>query len=501
VSEVIAPWLDRAAAEVEQVAGLLNATNLFPVADADTGTNLLVTLKAAARGANESGLPGATRAALVEAAGNSGVILSEILRGLEAGLASGWASAWVAADAAAQAAVSSAKPGTILSVTKAIAEVAQDHTGSDAELAMGIWVAARQAALDTAEHPPIPQAQGTVDAGAHGLERVVAAFAAVVGSGDCAPLSLNGVPVTAPAGCVTSAPVDSGFFEVMYLLDECSAEGAALLRERLNALGDSVLVVGDSTLWNVHVHLAEPGPAIDAGLAVGRPSRIRITPLFAPTPERTLIVVSNGSGLTALMKESGARVIDASAGRRPDAQEFVAAVEGAREAILLPHDQRSLTAAADAVEALRLSGIRVAVLPTKSTVQVLAALAVHDANISFDDDLVTMTAAAGHTRYATLATALRDGIGAAEPYRKGDLLGLIHGDVVVVGKDLTDTSLHVLERLVASGGSLLTLVSGEDAPHDLINVVVSRARELQPEMEIQTIDGGQAFYPLLMGLE
>jgi DAK2 domain fusion protein YloV len=497
VSAVTAPWLDRASAEVEAVSALLNATNLFPVPDADTGTNMLLTLKAAARGAASDGIAGAARAALMEAAGNSGVILSEILRGISGGLGDGWASAWIAGDAAAQAAVTTAQPGTILSVSAAVARAASEHSGTDAELAASIWAAARAAALDTAAHPPIPSALGTVDAGAHGLERVVAAFAAVVAGTECTPL-----PVSAPTACVaTGGPTTEALYEVMYLLEECSAESAAALRSALEGLGDSVLVVGDADLWSVHVHLVDPGAAVEAGIRHGRPRRIRITPLATEAVARTLIVVSNGPGLTEILRTAGARVIDASGGRRPEAVEFIAAGRDVREVVLLPHDRRSLAAAVDAVEALRLAGVRVAVLPTKSTVQVLAALAVHDASRSFDDDLVAMTAAAGQTRYATMATALRDGLTSAGPCRAGDLLGMINGDVSVIGSDLGTVSIDVVDRLLASGGELLTLVTGADAPPEVADAVVAHAKQSHPEIEVQVIDGGQHFYPLLIGLE
>lgn len=497
MSEVVAPWLERAYAEVEAVAPLLNATNLFPVPDADTGTNLTLTLKAAARAAREEGMTGAAKAALIEAAGNSGVILSEMLRGIAGSLDRGWAEAWIAADEAARSAVTHGREGTILSVSHAVATAARESgAGSDAELAAAIWAAARTAALDTADHPPIPSARGTVDAGAHGLERVVAAFAAVVAGREC-----DALPVSVPTECASVGDQRAVLYEVMYLLEQCTAADAERLRAELDRIGDSVLVVGDAQMWSIHVHLEDAGAAIEAGLRYGRPRRLRITPLQTETVERTLIVVSNGPGLTAILGGSGARVIDASAGRRPEAKEFVAAGANAREVILMPHDRRSLAAAVEAVERLRLSGVRVAVLPTKSTVQVLAALAVHDPSRSFDDDLVAMTAAAGQTRYATLATALRAMQTPMGECREGDLLGLINGDVSVVGSEVSEVALAVVDRMIASGGELLTLVTGHDLPHDLVAAVRAHVESRRPGMEIQVFDGGQVYYPLLIGLE
>lgn len=496
-----ARWLERAAAEVQAAVPVLNAHNLFPVADADTGTNMLITLKAAAVGASSDDIGGAARAALVEAVGNSGVILSELLHGLAQSLDEGWAAAWIRADELAQRAVVNPAPGTILSVSAAVAQRARELSGvDDGEVVSQLWQAAREAALATAENPPIAAAQGTVDAGAHGLERVIGALAVTLNGGECTPLPVPDSP--AKATSIAPAPTaQQGMSEVMYLLEECSVESADKLRARLNEIGDSVLVVGSEALWNVHVHCVDVAAAIEAGLAQGRPQRIRITSLQeADKGSRSVVVVSNGPGLTELLKQCGAVVIDAF-DRRPETQDFVAAAADAREAILMPHSRASAQAAAAAVEPLRQAGVRVSVLPTRSPVQVLSALAVHDAASSFDDDLVSMTGASSQTRYATIAIAKRDALTTVGPCKAGDVLGLIGGDVLVIGNDVTQVSQEVVSRFVATGGELLTLVRGADAQSELTSVLIKSVRTSHPEIEIQEIDGGQLYYPLLIGLE
>lgn len=498
----IARWLDRAAAEVEAAVPLLNASNLFPVADGDTGTNLLVTLKAAAIGARAGEMAGASRAALEEAVGNSGVILSEILRGISQGLPHGWAAAWIRANEVAHSAVINPAPGTMLTVSAAIARRATEvgSHSADAELLHELWQAARAAALESASHPPIPEAAGTVDAGAYGLERVIGALAAVTNDIDCEPL-----PVSMPSRVVqqpSMAAVNAiGMTEVMYLLEGCSAENAELLRQTLHGLGDSVLVVGSEDLWNVHVHCIDTAAAIEAGIAHGRPKKIRITPLnAAPISPRCIIVVSNGPGLTQLLTQSGAQVIDAF-DRRPDGTEFVVAAADAREAILMPHSRSSALAAAGAIEPLRQAGVRVSVLPTRSPVQVLAALAVHDDQLSFDDDLVAMTAASGQTRYATIAVAKRDALTSVGPCKTGNILGLIGGDVLVIGSDVEQVARDVVMRFVATGGELLTLIRGQGVSSALTSGLIAEVRSNYPAIEVQDIDGGQLHYPLLIGLE
>lgn len=493
-----ARWLERAAAEVEAAVRLLNAHNLFPVADGDTGTNMLVTLKAAAIGAQGDGIHGAARAALVEAVGNSGVILSEILHGLAQGMDEGWPSAWIRANELAQRAVVHPAPGTILSVSAAIADRARTLSGVDeGEAVNQLWSAARESALLTAENPPIPSAFGTVDAGAHGLERVIGALAVTLNGGECTPLPVPETDVKS----TPIAPAAQGFSEVMFLLEGCSQAQAERLRERLNQIGDSVLVVGSEELWNVHVHCSDVGAAIEAGIAFGQPKRVRVTPLGdSSSTARSIVVVSNGPGLNRLLNDCAAVVIDAF-DRRPDAQDFIAAAADAKEAILMPHSPSSAQAAMAAIEPLRQAGVRVSVLPTRSPVQVLSALAVQDANASFDDDVVAMTGAASHTKYATIAISRRDALTTVGPCKEGDVLGLIGGDVQIIGKDVQAVAHEVISRFVATGGELLTLVRGEGVSPSLTDQLIKAVRAAHPVIEVQEIDGGQLHYPILIGLE
>lgn len=443
---------------------------------------------------------------MIGAKGNSGVILSEILRGLAEGLDNGLAAGLVSAEAAAARAVTRPVQGTILTaMTEAVASI---QTGmSDREVAVAAWTSARAAALDSAVSPPIPSAKGTVDAGAHALERILGALAATMDPA-LSPIEPLPAPQVLKATDLPSPlRTADGAFEVMYLLADTEIKAADLLRAKLTALGRSVLVVGSQEMWNVHVHTDDAGSAIEAGFAIGKPTRIKITSLLSASDQevcistRRIVAVANGAGIAEVLRKSGAVVITAFDSRRVTPEEWWQATIGASEVLLLPQDRHGVLSAQEALAEIRNSGIRVAVLPTRSTVQALAAIAVHDRLRPFDDDLVAMTSAAVHTRYATLALAKKSKSTSQVNYQAGDVIGIIDGEIMVSGTDLAEVAGNVLRRMLAGGGEILTLITGADSGAELANELAELARTLAPEIEIVIHDGGQAWYPLLIGVE
>ncbi len=505
-------WLSTAIEFIDEVSGRLDRENLFPVKDGDTGANVLATLVSGA-GAIKGGLAGGdgslvvladstARALLIGAKGNSGVILSQIFRGFADGIDGGLANALVSAEQAAKLAVTRPVDGTILTVmAAAVADL--KPAMNDAEVATAAWSAARLAALGTAAKPPVPSALGTIDAGAHALERILAALAVTLDPG-LKPIEPLRAGAALPAISPARRPSD-GDFEVMYLLRGASSADAAALRERLLQIGASVLVVGSADLWNVHIHTNDAGAAVEAGLAHGVPYRVQITSLVSSDKEvceasRRVVAVANGVGIADVLRAAGVTVITAFDSRRVGSDEWWQATLGADEVILLPQDRHGLASAKEAVAGIRSDGIRVAVLPTRSTVQALAAVAVHDPLRSFDDDVVAMTSAASHTHYATLAIANASS-DSQTPYAVGDVLGIIGGEILVVGKDLLGVANEVVRRMLMSGIEILTLITGADAPEELADDVAAAAKVLAPKVEIVIHAGGQAWYPLLIGVE
>jgi dihydroxyacetone kinase-like predicted kinase len=297
---------------------------------------------------------------------------------------------------------------------------------------------------------------------------------------------------------------------VQYLLADSDEERAARLRDRLAALGDSLVVVGVDTPagreWNVHVHVSDIGAAIEAGIEAGRPHRISVTPLAPVRPPqpvpgtRTVVAVAPSSGLAELFTGEGVRVITSG----PDGvteDDVLAEVLAcaASDVVVLPNDPELTAPAARAAERARQEGRDVAVVPTRSPVQGLAAIAVADPARRFGDDVIAMAEAAAATRWAEITVAEHEALTWAGVCRAGDVLGSAEGDVVVIGQDAAAVACDLLDRLLSAGGELATLVVGPDAA--LGDAVCAHLASVHPTVEVTRYDGGPAGVPLLVGVE
>ncbi|GAA0326039.1 DAK2 domain-containing protein [Streptomyces polychromogenes] len=537
-AEAVRTWSSLALSALGRARTDIDAINVYPVADADTGTNLYLTAESAHRaltgaldrtapavteGTAPATLPEAVRAyahgALIGARGNSGTILAQLLRGVAdvlgadpAGRDGGPLLAEALTRAAEEAYQAVAHPveGTMLTVAGAAARAARAVTGSPADVARAAYEGAREALAGTPGQLAALGRAGVVDAGGCGLVAVLGALWQALSGQAPEP-----EPVRAPAVPVERIPEPCAQeeggpgYEVIYLL-EGPEEAVDRLRTTLDGLGDSLVVVGGDRLWNVHVHVDDPGAAVEAGVEAGRPYRIRITHFgderrraSAPRAQRAVVAVVQGEGLAALCAEAGATTVPARPGEPPAVAELLDAVRRAhaREVVLLPGGAELRAAAAAAAEQARADGVRVAVIPTRSAVQGLAALAVHDPEASFDEDVVTMTAAAGATRYGELAVAERQSFTSAGICQAGDVLGLIDGDVALIGAGLPETAEAVLERMLGSGGELVTLVLGPEVPGTLAARLESYVQQRHLAVDTVTYSGGRHSAPLLIGVE
>ncbi|MEU2158439.1 DAK2 domain-containing protein [Streptomyces sp. NPDC019396] len=499
----------------------LDAINVYPVADGDTGTNLYLTVESASRAVNAvfagasaaPGLGDAMRAmahgALIGARGNSGTILAQLLRGMTEVLVEqggGVAAALRRAARSAREAVAHPVEGTILSVATAAGSAAVPDDDDPAALAAA-YAGARQALRETPRQLDVLGRAGVVDAGGQGLLAVLGALVQAV-TGDT-PVRLPAARLASPAHPVVAEPCADGgpAFEVIYLL-EAEDSAVARLRTRLDGLGDSLVVVGGDGLWNVHVHVDDAGAAVEAGVEAGRPYRIRITHFDTPSPaesrepaQRAVVAVVPGEGLAALCETAGATTVLARPGEPLASGELVEAIRRAhaREVVLMPNDPELRHTASAAAEQARAEGVRVALIPTRSAVQGIAALAVHEPARRFDEDVVAMTSAAGATRYGELAVAERQSFTSAGVCQAGDVLGLIDGDVAVIGEDLASTAETVLDRMLSAGGELVTLVLPDDAPPGLADRLEAHVR--RRHLAVDTAIHGGAGAPLMIGVE
>ncbi|WP_030808478.1 DAK2 domain-containing protein [Streptomyces sp. NRRL F-2799] len=533
-------WCGLALRSLGRAREEIDAINVYPVADGDTGTNLYLTVESATAAVEavfagyEQGGPSladALRAmahgALIGARGNSGTILAQLLRGMAQVLAADSAgdvshvdgtalrrALRRAADAAREA-VAHPVEGTVLTVASAAADGADGAEGDCGTVVLAAYEGARAALAATPRQLAVLGRAGVVDAGGRGLVTVLASLVEAV-TGEAVPEETYAG--AAGADVCPEAPEHAGeggpAYEVIYLLEADDA-AVARLRERLDALGDSLVVVGGDGLWNVHVHVDDAGAAVEAGVEAGRPYRIRIThfavgdvhtggerPPREPA-QRAVVAVVPGEGLAGLYAEAGAITVLARPGEPPASGELAHALRRAhaREVVLLPNDAELRHTAAAAAEQVRAEGVRVALIPTRSAVQGIAALAVHEPERRFDEDVVQMTSAAGATRYAEVLVAERQSWTTAGICQAGDALGLIDGDVAVIGPDLTGTAETVLDRMLQAGGELVTLVVGDDAPEAVADRLEARVRESYLAVDTVVYRGGRQGAPLLIGVE
>jgi DAK2 domain fusion protein YloV len=495
----------------------INQLNVYPVPDGDTGTNLVLTLTAADQAlqadpvdSTGSALRTMARGALLGARGNSGVIVAQLLRGLADSLATvptvrghDLADGLTAAAKASYAAVAAPVEGTILSVANAAARGA---IGADSDDLRAVAEAAADAAATALARTPLQlpvlAATGVVDAGGRGLVVLLDALVEVVaGRVPDRPAML--VPAVGTLDC--AAEETSAYaYEVQFLLD-AGDEAVARLRTVLGGLGDSLVVVGTGEgTWNVHVHVNDVGAAIEAGVVAGRPYQISVTRFEDQAAGRDpgargAVVVASGDGLVELLSGEGAVVV----GGTPSTAEVLAAIRATRagQVVVLPNDPDTQAVATAAADEAAAEDIRVSVVPTRSPVQALAALAVRDPGRRFDDDVIAMAEAAGACRYAEVCRSSRDALTVAGRCRAGDVLALVDGEVHLIGTDLAVVCRQLLDRLLGGGGELVSLLVGADAPPALADELVAHLAEGWPFVEVQLHQGGQPTYPLVVGVE
>lgn len=509
-------WLHRAAAVVAESTAALDAMNVYPVADADTGTNVSLTMDGIAAATAEAG-PGRVdamvRGAILSAHGNSGAILAEMMTSIARRLedrGEGPAGAQVAdllrtAATAARRAVARPVEGTIITVADAAADAAEIARGGAPADGRAVAEAAQDAARAALARTPsqlaVLAAAGVPDAGGQAYVLLLDALVEVLGGAPAQPLAAPATPAVAAA--------DDGWrpveYEVMYALHGATAPTREALSAELSVLGHSVVLVGDSTVAQVHVHLADAGAAIEAALGRGRLSHLRVTALppdlVTGPAERTVLSVVAGPGLAEAVSALGGTPVLVADREQALVELTAAAKHAAGDLIILPNDAGTLGRAGELATALREPHRRVTVIPTVAQVQGLAAMAVHEPTADFESVVVAMSNAAGHARHGGVTVAEGAAMTMAGPCRAGDVLGIVMGDFVEIGNSMADVAWAVVQRLLTPGGELLTVVAGAGVDDGLPERLADRVRAAWPGIDIEVVAGGQARYPLLLGLE
>ncbi|TQC51074.1 DAK2 domain-containing protein [Rhodococcus sp. WS4] len=557
---VLESWARTAVAGLERRCEEINSLNVFPIPDADTGTNLLFTMRAALGAIDEyAGTDGGTKdvrqvaialakGAVAGARGNSGVILSQVLRGVaEAAVTPAVDTRTVRtgllmATNLVTDAVSYLVEGTIVTVLRCAADAAAEFP-DEVPIAVTARAAADAAAAALTRTPSQLDALGTagvVDAGGLGLVVILDALVtAVTGAPpDRAPIAVH-VPRRTPSARPTelvlahtprdmhahpgSGP-DCGDgsdqdFEVMYLVAESDESRMADLRSTLNALGDSIVIVGDGGGgWSVHVHCTDAGAAVEAGLAAGRIHGIRVSsflvdardqgllvPQVRTRPdqgERGIVAVVAGDGAAELFASEGATILRCDDAPVTRAQLLgIIRQMGRTEVLVLPNGALTAQELVAVSAAARDARHEVVLLATSAMVQGLASLAVHDPEREAVDDAFAMSEAAAATRWGSLRIARERAltyVGTCEP---GDGIGLMGHEVIVIEPDAVAAGRRLVDLVLGAGGELVTLLMGSEAPEGLDTELADHISQRHPGVEVMIYHGGQPGDLLQLGVE
>lgn len=405
-----------------------------------------------------------------------------------------------------------------------------------AEVAMAAVAAAATALADTPHQLAVLAEAGVVDAGGRGVLVLLDELAAMI-TGEPAPARPEFAPPRERPVRGTSASrtaTSEQPWEVMYLLDGVNQPAIGLLRHTLGELGDCVTIAGDDDGRHaVHVHCGDIGAAIEAGLRVGRPRQIRVeslgvlpgpaaavharaTPDTSALAERAVVAVVNGDALAELCRHEGITVLGVADGEPPSAAAIERTIIDAAAAhvTVLPGGIELTAVADEAAARVVAAGRDVVVVPCASPVQVLAALAVHDATRRAGDDVVAMAEAAAATRRGELSIAEQDAITWVGRVNAGDLVGFLDDEVVLIESAakltgptanaydvLVDAAMAVLGRMLASGGDLVTVLLGAAAPDGIEKGLAERLADAHPELEVASYEGGQTESVLTFGVE
>jgi len=525
---------------------VINRLNVYPVPDGDTGTNMALTMESVvtelAGLGDRPGMAETCKAishgSLMGARGNSGVILSQVLRGLTGVLSQGdgvgpteMAAALAAASDAAYRAVMKPVEGTILTVARACAEGAAQAGDEGLVEVLEAARAGGAAALErTPEMLPVLRKAGVVDAGGSGLMLLLDALLHAV---DGRPLpEPPDVPEVAAAPRRAAGSEEfhsdgeddiSGLrYEVMYLL-EAEDDRVPAFKDVWAGVGDSIVVVGGEGLWNCHIHTDDIGAAIEASLDAGRPRNIRVTDLLEQVeeerwvreadasdeadewvgdpPATAVVAVATGHGIRRIFRSLGVhQVVAGGQSMNPSTAQILEAVEAAPadNVIILPNNKNIIPVADQVVE---MSGKSVRVVPTTGIPEGFAALLAYDPQSDCGANGDAMAEAAGRVVAGEVTQSVRDSDGEAGPIKAGDWLGLSRSGIEVVAGSLFEAASGLLEKLVTDNHEIVTVIEGEGAKAADTRRLTEWLSEQRPLVAQEVHHGGQPLYPYLFSIE
>lgn len=506
----------------------VNAINVYPVPDGDTGTNMLLTLRAGLSAADAAGeqveigllAERISRGALLGARGNSGVILSQMVRGAAESLTglidatpADLARALEHASDVAYEAVSTPVEGTMLTVLREAARAVIAEAPDTIVDVLAIAERAAQAALArTPQQLPRLREAGVVDAGGLGVVTILAGLRMAIAR---EALPTQGLAPTAAPDIAAMEHTGYGYC-TEYVVQAPRLDRQALAKRLEDVGGDSILVVGDLSTLHVHVHLVDPGPALSAGAALGSLSQVKIDNMQAQheewaaahddapiemQPGLGLVAVARGAGIAAAFRGLGAVVALPPDDARPSSGELLEAVRrAAREyVLLLPNDSDAFMSAE---QAARGSDGRIVVVPTRSVAQGLSAAMAFNSTDDVQQAHAAMEAAMAGVRCVEVTRAARTTQIDGHTVQEGQAIALVDGRMIAGGDTLDDALIIGLSAAMQElPGELVTVYLGSSAPIGADETISERIREAFPAITVEVIDGGQPHYPYIAGVE
>lgn len=526
------------AALLEQNREAVDAMNVFPVPDGDTGTNMSLTVMAAVKESGQQEFMRADAAAdaiakgsLRGARGNSGVILSQLFRGFARGVAGEafitptvFAKALQCGAETAYKAMMKPKEGTILTVSRIIAESALEQVKrdpDDMEALFRVILASGESILKrTPDMLPALKQAGVVDSGGRGLLLIYTGMnAALLGEEiPKAPMSMtedgeaafdddhDAISEIRFAYCTE--------FLIQNLLPAVTDNDVTTFRRRLSRIGDCVLVVGDLTLVKVHVHTNDPGKALQAAVALGELVNIKIENMIeqrrerqraaaekAPEKEYGMVVVSLGDGFSAIFKDLGVDcIVDGGQTMNPSIEHILSAVDSvnAKTIFVFPNNSNVILAAQQAAE---LSKRQVIVIPTKNVAMGVAGVIACQPDLSPDENKQLMIEAAEHVKSGMITSAVRDSQFEDLTIREGDYIGLYNGKISVCEKTPHDVAVKLMDMLVTDDDSLITVFYGADTNEAEAKALADQFSSQYELCDIEMHNGGQPVYSYILSVE
>lgn len=543
---------------LEQHHEIVNALNVFPVPDGDTGTNMLLTMKSACREVTEEHTQSvgevakaAAHGALMGARGNSGVILSQILRGMAKSLAEhavltgpGFAAALAEGSRVAYKGVNRPVEGTILTVAREAAAAAESAAETDADLAFVLEHTVRAADRAVANTPnllPVLAQAGKVDSGGKGLfyilEGIYREISGIKKAAEGAAAAA--APITAPRavkGKRDLPPLVHGF-DVQFLVEAQHLDVAAI-RERITAMGDCPLVEGDETLVKVHVHVPNPGVPLAYAVSLGFVTDVVVENMddmqlpdmpagYDPLPPRFevsavadessplgcdtgaiegpgVVAVAPGAGLAKVFRSLGTHcVIAGGQTMNPSTQDLLEAIRQlpVNDVLVLPNNGNIIMAASQAQALASDEGKTVAVVPSKSIPQGISALLALNPHSDLAHNLAAMTSATRNVQTGEVTVAVQDARFDGIDVHSGDIIGLLNDRLTTSGSTAEEVVRHLLDQMDAASMEVITLYYGEPVTAQQAGDLRETLSDLYPDQEIEIVEGGQPFYHYIISAE